>query len=445
MIRRFSLAKFGGVPPINAIEVDMQRYTCIVDDAEIPEPLAPVNAPQINRVGEFDLWEAPGHPPLLTVPGVCTIHDWMGMVPVAYFDDEKFPRTLRAVNVYGQPRKVRTMKAVPGTDHMTVEMAEKLIQRRQWIDEWTREDRDYAVEVVKLPTAAPLLQPPCVYRGETMGDVLCRSCKGSVKIKTYHCSIFGSCNLGNSTGEAGKSCQTCNAREVGTGATEIIPFESFVNRYAGREGWIIGRGPTQFCGEELASVAGPVFFINDAVDWERYVTHRDTFFTALEWPKFSAYAWRIRSIAMMGFMNQHPADGIKRVVRFDHQFKHSRDEANPIGPLWHLLDQTREQLAQSRRLYQHGSTMLVAIHFAWFCGVTKLNLVGCDCLPTTHRDGRPATSRDPKEAYNPALPAATDDRGGVSGGIHPTLRRRHEEVMRRLGMRWEYLGTPSAT
>lgn len=419
-----------------------QRLAPMRAQLGIPSPKAAKVTPPSSRPGQCERWTAQGKPDLITPMGVSTAHDWKGMTPAAIFQGETFVRTLADVGVFGNPAQVKRMQVVPGIMTMPEAMRAKLDERLRWIADWTREDEP-GVAVPKIPREPSLLDPPCVYRGDEAGKVACKSCRGNVSVKVYHCSKHGKCNLGHTNLDAGRTCRQCSDRTTASSKTEVIPFASFKNRYADREGWIVGRGPTQFCGEELASVPGPVFFINDAVAWERHVTHPDSFFFAVEWPKFAAYAWRIKSIAMMGFLHDHPADGIARVMRYQHAFKSTRDEHNPVGPLWHLLDQSREKLAESRMLYQHGSTMLLAIHFAWFCGIERLNLVGCDCLPTTSRGGHPATSKDPKEAYNPALPCETDDHGGVSGGIHPTLRRRHDEVIRRLGMRANYLGTPT--
>jgi len=50
-----------------------------------------------------------------------------------------------------------------------------------------------------------------------------------------------------------------------------LPFASFCNRFAGRTGWVVGRGPTRFRYEDLRSCAGPVFFVNDAVGQETWL------------------------------------------------------------------------------------------------------------------------------------------------------------------------------
>lgn len=444
MIIRVSTRLYG--PPPEGVpekDIDPHGRWFLIDSAKLP-PKNVAKAPRspTPRRGIHHRWTTPGQPDAILDAAVASAHDWRGATPVIQIEGDPFTRTLAEVNVFGIPTECKAFAAMPGVETIKPEFKASIDHRQQWLEKWTGDDVASVLSAPKPPPPPSLIEPPCMYRGEVRREADCASCKGTVKVKVYHCSLFGECNLGTKGSGAGKACRTCKAREVWSGQTELIPFASFNQKYAGREGWIFGRGPTTYDKEQIANIKEPIWFINDAVDWERFASHADTFFCALEFPKFEEYAWRCRSMVMAGFMNHHPLDGIRRVVQFVHRWHRTENEDDPQGPLWHLLSQTRDQLADSRILYQHASTMLIAIHFAWFCGVRKLNLVGCDCIPTEKRNGKPATSQDPVKAYNPELPQGNDDGGGRSGGKHPMLRRRHEAVMKRLGLEWEYHGTP---
>ncbi len=48
------------------------------------------------------------------------------------------------------------------------------------------------IEPVPTPRTVPLT---CVHRGEENGEVLCPTCNGKVMVKTFACTVFGSCTL----------------------------------------------------------------------------------------------------------------------------------------------------------------------------------------------------------------------------------------------------------
>lgn len=51
-----------------------------------------------------------------------------------------------------------------------------------------------------------------------------------------------------------------------------LDFSSYMDRFKGQTGWVVGRGPTLFDYGRLASVRGPIFFVNDAVSQECHLS-----------------------------------------------------------------------------------------------------------------------------------------------------------------------------
>ncbi len=59
------------------------------------------------------------------------------------------------------------------------------------------------------PSSVPGHLVKCKYRGDENGAKLCTSCRGSVKIKTFECSVFGECTLYKDTGDGKAVCYSC--------------------------------------------------------------------------------------------------------------------------------------------------------------------------------------------------------------------------------------------
>jgi len=382
---------------------------------------------------------------LLLDPTLALAIPWDGL-PAARFDGEGFNRVLVETQCTGHPGQATGLLPVKTDQPMPDWLGEELQRRRKWLETYVAP----AQPVLTLPDEPPppfQLNPPCVFRGPFQKEVDCPTCGGTVKVKTFHCAVHGLCNLGKKRlpGLGVPCVGGCDRRQQHDGRTHLIPFPSFKDKYAGREGWIIGRGPTPFDPEALRQVTDPIWFINEAIDWERYVAHDDSFGISLEWRKFKDWAYRCKSVVMMGFLEPHEAAGIKRLVMFKHVAPGAGGGPTSVkGGNWFRLAQSANELAESRMLYQYGSSMLPAIHFAWFCGIRTLNLVGCDGLATELRSGLAMTSLESALAYNPNLPVFDDDGNGRSGGIHPLLRKRHDAAMQRLGIKANYLFSPAS-
>lgn len=262
---------------------------------------------------------------------------------------------------------------------------------------------------------------PCIHRKNHIGDTPCGGCSGRRYVEVFACDLHRECVV-NQTPRDGriKICTSCQDRA----ATLTRLFASYKNRYAGKVGTIVGRGETTLPNEELAKLDGPMFFINDAVQLERYCPDNpDTFLLAQD-QRIAPNLVGMRSTAVLAkgtglafHVNHHALVGDLKVVW---TIKPDRSEE-------YLLGLDRDDLEIEQRLYRpaRAPTICSAIHFAWYTGVTHLRLIRCDCLPTPYAKDleNKSNSQEVPQQY-------------------PQTKLDQEEVMRRLGMTWEYMGTP---
>jgi hypothetical protein len=200
-----------------------------------------------------------------------------------------------------------------------------------------------------------------------------------------------------------------------------IPLQSFQNRFAGKTGWVFGRGENTFDYRQIADIDGPVFFINDAVANDCYVKHGDSFWFALD-TGHHGHLPTMRSLPVLhegGWADKSPLP-IPRVC----WWKQDPTAYNDGPP---------EQMARDGILITRLGTICPLIHFAWFAGVRRLNLVGCDGIQKVDMKGI-----DPR--WDPRLPNLSGKGGGC---VYGQIRQTADALMERLGIEAEYVGTPA--
>ncbi len=89
-----------------------------------------------------------------------------------------------------------------------------------------------------------------------------------------------------------------------------------------------------------------------------------------------------------------------------------------------LLARSREEIARSGQLHVASGTIHPLLHFAWYAGCAKLYFAGCDGLPGVGYDGRLENRSD------------STQQGAIAIRVH------QEEILRRLALPREHLGTP---
>lgn len=205
-----------------------------------------------------------------------------------------------------------------------------------------------------------------------------------------------------------------------------IPFASFKEKYAGGEATIVGKGPTLFDYELLAAMPGPVCFINDAVLLTKHLDKQQHGF--------------------LFFLDQHQAEhwlgaefDVTMVVKEEHRQLAARQD-NRCVFYQHCEGTfpvaTRSELARSPRLFLNKGTITPILHFLWYTGVRKINLIGCDGL------NRPTAIREMTggKDYDPRIPEFLP---GKCRWINNQIRASQDALIELFGFAAEYHGTPT--
>lgn len=221
----------------------------------------------------------------------------------------------------------------------------------------------------------------------------------------------------------------------------LLCLADFCNRHRGCTGHIVGRGPTHFDYQNLEEIEGPVLFVNDAVAMEKHLhQEQPSYFFALD-KKMKVWLSKIRSIAVLP-VNHKGRRGRPKIL--DGPDDPVLANAGDVI-LWKtrvinrgkILRVNREKVARLGQLYVGLGTIYSAIHFAWFTGCSCIKFVGCDGI------NNPAIARehgDPRTGYDTRLPNFSRTRPWWR---YSNIKRKQDEICQRLGLRTEYLGTPS--
>jgi hypothetical protein len=209
-----------------------------------------------------------------------------------------------------------------------------------------------------------------------------------------------------------------------------LDFATFCNRYAGQPGWVVGRGPTKYRYQDLATVDGPVFFINDSVSQETHLPPTcDSFFFAHDL-EMAVWLGKIRSTAVLVVDFPFTSPDRKGLLSGPHDPLLQREGKvvlyRQFGEFEQglLLERSQLEIARSQQLYINIGTINPLLHFAWYVGCSKLYLIGCDGLPNI--------------GYDPRLPNLSSSKR--YGPLF--IRRDQDKMLHSLKVPVEYLGTP---
>jgi hypothetical protein len=178
---------------------------------------------------------------------------------------------------------------------------------------------------------------------------------------------------------------------------KLIPFGSYNNKYAGRTCYVIGRGPTSFDYTSLSQIAEPVFFINDAICMEKYAGS-ETFFFAHDIELRVWFDGSMKSTAVIP--GDHTVLGHTPPIRVLGHLSPVVFYDRPENGKWDLLQMSRDEIALRQQLFTLAGTMHSLLHFVWFCGFRRVNLIGCD---GTNLKTDPGGTGSPTGGYDPRL------------------------------------------
>jgi hypothetical protein len=209
-----------------------------------------------------------------------------------------------------------------------------------------------------------------------------------------------------------------------------LELATLCNRYEGRPGWVIGRGPTLYQYQNLATVDGPVFFINDSVCQEIQLAAKcDSFFFAHD-ESMAGWLGKIRSTAVLVTDHLNAFIPGRCLIRGPDDPLLQREGKvilyNEFGEFEQssLLERSRDEIARSQQLYVKAGTIHSLLHFAWYVGCSKLYLIGCDGLPNVGYDRR------------------LQNLSNSNSHSSYVIRHYQDIMLRILKMPVEYIGTP---
>jgi len=203
-------------------------------------------------------------------------------------------------------------------------------------------------------------------------------------------------------------------------AARVTTLSEYVDRHVGQIGTIVGKGQTRFDYAKLCEETGPVFFINDAVQLEKFLS-----------PSQSSYLFFLDS--NQAYWLRQP---VRSVIVVPERFTASpgRHLQNTLCQYSRRFDHTsrdKQTIAKQGSLYLAKGTICPTIDFAWLTGVTKLRLIGCDGINDRYKLGG--------SAYDARLDNPSN---GRPRWLYQGIRECQENILRHHGIEAEYVGNP---
>jgi hypothetical protein len=211
-----------------------------------------------------------------------------------------------------------------------------------------------------------------------------------------------------------------------------VPFRNFNDKFAGGTCCVVGRGPTNFDYKELAEIADPIFFINDAVCLEKYA-RSETFFFAHDVEMRIWLDGSIRAAAVLALegsiLGDAPDATLSHAGPVVYYHRGEKDQGN-------LLRMSRDEVADCEELFVHSGTIHSLLHFIWFCGFRRVVYIGCDGINRKYALAHACGARD---GYDRRL----ENRSSTSPWWqYKTIRRVQDLLTTLFGIEAIYLGTP---
>jgi hypothetical protein len=212
---------------------------------------------------------------------------------------------------------------------------------------------------------------------------------------------------------------------------EILSIGQFKDCHKGETATVVGRGPTEYDYKDLENAPGPVFFINDAVQFDQYVSG-DSYLFAVDKPMAKLLEYDLHSLPILPYTMENSIRPVRsefnsKIVFYE--YKRTPNEQ--------LLNLNRDELAALGEMYSGVPTVLTAIHFIWFCGCTEIVFVGCDGV--NDADGLKRLG-DREHGYDARMKNLSATK---PGWLYAKIRAAQDITCRRFGIRTRYLGRPS--
>jgi hypothetical protein len=168
-------------------------------------------------------------------------------------------------------------------------------------------------------------------------------------------------------------------------------LKSYKDIYKDREALVVASGPSKFPYEELGRFDCPIFFVNDAVRFEKFASSEERLFFTHHPTKFielverSVFFYPLRYIRLDRTFpcNEGKEHAWKNVEYVFHDLLVGCDHGDQAAirsiemeafPSW-CLD--RDAVAEKNCLFAHTGSITSLIHFLWYAGIKKARMIGC--------------------------------------------------------------------
>ncbi len=204
----------------------------------------------------------------------------------------------------------------------------------------------------------------------------------------------------------------------------------YLRKYPGRRFLIVGKAPTRFEFENLASIEDPIIFINDAVQFEKFATRSvETFFFAHDAAQKVWITPEIKSTVVI------PSGGASDSGADHPMLDMTQVLDNNLPPRivtyewggWYgrnLRVHPRGEITRTGKLYLNSGTIHSAIHFAWLCGASGITFIGTDGFSNKYDE--------PVELRSCSNPL----------GVFGKIRQVQDWECEQLGLETEYVNEP---
>lgn len=216
----------------------------------------------------------------------------------------------------------------------------------------------------------------CCHRGEVVDSIDCKTCGRTQPVDVYSCRRHGSCTVTKLTKYA--MCQICEDRRK---TSKEVYFEDYMDAYTG-ECYVFGSGETGFDYKLIPDLTEPLFFINQAAQLAVNNHWSDKFMMSLDKKHHIFFPVFEGTLLLPANQNMDDAKGLSpgSFINADQICWWS----NKLARTGHL-ETEKEELQRHKILHQGTSgcaaTIFPMVHFLWYAGFDKVNLVGCDGKP----------------------------------------------------------------
>jgi len=182
--------------------------------------------------------------------------------------------------------------------------------------------------------------------------------------------------------------------------SNVAVLSQYKDCFKGKNAVVVASGPTLFDYRDLSDFSCPVFLVNDAVRFEKYVNES---FLVTHHPPYPACGLVSKSLylcPLVYFRNPDKFLDFERAWSETVWLKSIKDIKPEVKRLYYVptfgstpddwyknksmdikkfpnwcLD--KNEIIKQKSLFAHTGSITTLIHFMWFCGIQKATMIGC--------------------------------------------------------------------